>query len=165
MPTTYWARTDSNSANNPALNLLGDPAVEITFVPFGTNGDILLEANGGGFDPDTQVVIGGTAYSFTYELTATLPTLRRDGSRQVPEQFQGSEVIVITVQDYPTAGETTRLTFLPNETATQAEMDAFGNGAISLQNITTSGPGVICFAEGTRLLTPNGKRPVEALRD
>ena len=164
MPTTYWARTDSNTANNPALNLTGDASVEITFVPFGTNGDILLDANGGSFDPDTQVVIGGTAYNFTFELSATLPTLNRDGARQVPDQFQGSAIIVITVQDYPTAGETTRLTFLPNDTATQAEMDSFGNGAISLQNIDINGPGVICFASGTQILTPEGEKPVETLK-
>lgn len=163
MPTTYWARTDSNTANNPALNLTGASSVEITFVPFGSNGDIFLDANGGSFDPDTQVVINGTSYNFTYELTASLPTLRRDGARQVPEEFRGSDVIIVTVQDYPTAGETTRLAFLPDETATQVQMDAFGNGAISLQNISTAGPGVICFGEGTRLLTPDGERKVQEL--
>lgn len=164
MPTTYWARTDSNSANNPALNLTGANSVEITFIPFGTNGDILLDANGGTFDPDTQVVIGGTAYSFVFEFSANLPTLNRDGAQQVPSQFEGSAIIVITVQDYPTAGDSTRLTFLPDDTATQAEMDSFGNGAISLQNIVTDGPGVICFATGTLILTPKGERPVETLQ-
>lgn len=163
MPKTYWARTDSNSANNPALNLTGDGAVEITFVPFGTNGDILLEPNAGSFDPDTQVVIGGTAYSFTFELAATLPTLNRDGAQQVPNQFEGHAVYIVTVQDYPTAGETTRLTFLADDTATQAEMNSFGNGAISLQAIDTNNPGVICFAAGTLILTPEGERPVETL--
>ncbi|MDP2606567.1 MAG: hypothetical protein Q8S00_28850, partial [Deltaproteobacteria bacterium] len=54
MSQTFWARTDSNSANNPALNLTGDPATQITFVPSGSNGDIFLEYNGGAPDPDTQ---------------------------------------------------------------------------------------------------------------
>lgn len=164
MPTTYWARTDSNSANNPALNLTGADAVEIMFAPLGANGDIFLDANGGSFDPDTQVIIDGTAYFFTYELSATLPTAKNDGAQQVPDQFEGNSVIIITVLDYPTAGETTRLTFLPDDTATEADMNSFGNGAISLQNIDTNGPGIICFASGTLILTPEGEKPVETLR-
>lgn len=164
MPTTYWARVDSNTANNPALNLKSDPAVQITFVPFGANGDILLETNGGSFDPDTQVLIGGTAYNFTFELAGALPTTNNNGAQRVPDQYEGKIVYVITVQNYPTAGQTTRLVFLPDENATAAEMNSFALGAISLQGITTTGPGVICFAEGTRIRTPDGDRPVETLR-
>lgn len=148
MSLTFWARTDSNSANNPALNLTGDPATQITFVASGTNGDLFLETNGGAPDPDTQVEIGGIAYDFTFELTATLPTLSKDGAQQVPDQFEGSTVITITVHDYPSAGETTRLTFMPNETATQAEMDAFGLGAVDLQNVTSE-PSPDYIIEGT----------------
>ena len=164
MPATFWARTDSNSANNPALNLTGDPAIEITFVPSGINGDILLEYSGGGVDPDTQVQIDGVDYDFVFELSADLPTLNKDGAQQVPDQFEGTVTYLITVQDYPTTGETTRLTFLPEETATQAEMDDFGNGAIDLQNIDTTTPGVVCFASGTRLETPDGARAIETLK-
>ena len=164
MPDTFWARTDSNSAKNPALNLTGDPAIQITFVASGTNGDIILDYDAGGIDPDTQVSIGGTLYDFTFELSATLPTLKKDGAQQVPDQFEGDPIYVITVQDYPAPGETTRLTFLPESFATQSEMDAFGNGAISLQNIDTTTPGTICFAAGTLLLTPEGDRPVEELK-
>ncbi|MBT8417539.1 MAG: Hint domain-containing protein [Silicimonas sp.] len=164
MPKTYWARTDSNSANNPALNLTGDGAVEITFVPFGANGDILLEYNGGGFDPDTQVEINGTAYNFTFQFSGTLPTTNNQGANQVPAQYRGSDVYLITVQDYPSAGTTTRVTFLPNELATEAEMNSFGNGAIRVQNLDTTTPGVICFASGTLLATPKGERPVDELR-
>ena len=164
MPATFWARTDSNSANNPALNLTGASAIEITFVPSGTNGDILLEYSGGGVDSDTQILIDGVAYDFVFELSATLPTLNSDGAQQVPDQFEGSVIYVITVQDYPTTGETTRLSFMPEETATAAEMDDFGNGAVDLQNIDTTTPGVVCFARGTQLATPDGERAVEILK-
>ncbi|MDU8928985.1 Hint domain-containing protein [Alisedimentitalea sp. MJ-SS2] len=148
MSLTFWARTDSNSANNPALNLTGDPATQITFVASGTNGDLFLEPNGGAPDPDTQIEIGGVLYDFTFELAATLPTLNNDGAQQIPDQFEGSAVIIITVHDYPSAGDTTRLTFMPDETATQAEMDAFGNGAADLQNITLE-PAPDYIVEGT----------------
>lgn len=163
MSQTFWARTDSNSANNPALNLTGDPATQITFVPSGSNGDLFLDYNGGAPDPDTQVDIAGTSYDFIFELSATLPTLKKDGAQQVPDQFEGSIVYTITVQDYPTTGETTRLTFLPDETASQADMDAFGTGAVDLQNIDTITTGVVCFGEGTLIDTPDGPRAVEEL--
>lgn len=163
MPTTYWARTDSSSANNPAVNLRGDPATEITFVPSGGSGDILLEYNGGSFDPDTQVLINGVAYNFTFELSADMPTTKNNGAQQVPDQFEGSTTYLITVSGYPAPGQTTRLIFLPEEEATQQEMDAFGNGAIALQNIDTTTTGVICFASGTLMRTPEGECPVEDL--
>ena len=160
MPTSYWARTDNNSANNPALNLTGDPSVLITFVPSGTNGDILLDANAGAADPDTQVEIGGVTYDFIFEFSATLPT---SGSK-VPTQYYGSTIYVVTVIDYPSPGDTTRLTFLPDDQATEAEMEQFGNGSYQLDNIDTTGPGVICFAEGTLLATPDGECAVEDLK-
>lgn len=55
--------------------------------------------------------------------------------------------------DYSAPGESTRLVFLPEEDAIQADMDAFGNGGVNLVNIDTATPGVICFASGTRLMT------------
>ncbi|NNE89797.1 MAG: hypothetical protein HKN27_17145 [Silicimonas sp.] len=164
MPTDFWARTDSNSANNPALNLTGDDAILISFTPSGTNGDVVLDYNGGSIDPDTQVLIDGVAYNFTFESSSTLPTTVNQGAGQIPDQFEGSVNYLITVQDYPTAGESTRLAFLPEETATQEEMDAFGNGAIRLQNIDTTTPGgPVCFATGTLIATPKGEKPVETL--
>ncbi|MBE9476001.1 MAG: Hint domain-containing protein [Proteobacteria bacterium] len=94
-----------------------------------------------------------------------MPTLKKDGSQQVPDQFEGSTVIIITVQDYPSPGDTTRLSFMPDEEATQAEMDAFGNGAISVQNVNTTPPDIpVCFVKGTLITTPSGQIPVEDLR-
>ena len=166
MPSSFWVRTDSGSANNPALNLTGDASFQITFVTSGGSGDLILEQpSGGGVDPDTQVSIGGTSYDFTFELSGTMPTQKRDGSQQVPDQYEGAVVYIITVQDYPTAGDTTRLTFMPEETATQAEMDSFGNGAIDVQNVDeTPAPGPVCFAGGTKILTIHGEILVEELR-
>ncbi|MGP6086093.1 Hint domain-containing protein [Antarctobacter jejuensis] len=168
MNDTFWARFDSNSANNPALNMTGDPAVEITFVnetPTGGTGDLFLDQPaGGGIDPDTVVSIGGTTYSFTFELVGTLPTTKKNGSQQVPDQFEGNAVYIITVQDYPTPGSSARLAFLPDDNATQTEMDAFGNGAIDIQNLDTSPPpSAVCFLAGTRIDTPTGPVPVERL--
>ncbi|MCZ0812778.1 Hint domain-containing protein [Roseovarius sp. EGI FJ00037] len=145
---TFWARTDSNSANNPALNLTGDPATQITLVESGTNGDLILDTNGGAPDPDTQVEIGGTLYDFTFELSGELPTQNNQGAGQVPDQFEGNAVYVITVQDYPLAGEMTRLAFLPDDNATQVEMDAFGNGRIDVQNLGSE-PAPDYIVEGT----------------
>lgn len=163
MNTTFWARSDSNKANNPALNLKGDPATQITFVPSGTNGDLFFDYANGGIDPDTQVSIGGVTYNFTFELSATLPTTKNNGSQQVPDQYEGSTVYIITVQDYPVAGQTTRLTFMPDENATQAEMNAFGTGAIDLQALDRTTTGAVCFAGGTHILTLLGEVRVEDL--
>ena len=169
MNNIFWARFDSNSANNPALNLTGDAAIEITFVnetPNGDPGDLFLDQPaGGGIDPDTVVSIGGTTYSFTFELAGTLPTTNNNGAQQVPDQLEGGAVYIITVQDYPSAGDTTRLAFLPDGTVTQTEMDAFGNGAIDVQNLDTTPPAApVCLLKGTLIRTPAGDRPVEALR-
>ncbi|MFY0691006.1 MAG: Hint domain-containing protein [Paracoccaceae bacterium] len=171
MSQTFWAREDSGTANNPALNLTGAPSVEFTFVasetsPGAGNGDLFLEQPAPGvIDPDTKVEIGGIEYEFVFELVGTMPTLNRDGAGQVPDQFEGSTVYTITVQDYPSVGETTRFAFLPDEEATQAEMDAFGNGRISVQGLDeTPDPMAVCFAQGTRIRTPDGEVAIEDLR-
>lgn len=164
--TIYWTRTDSNSANNPALNSTGAASIQIEFVTSGTNGDLILEQPAPGtVDPDTQVMINGAAYDFVFELSGTMPTTNNNGANQVPDQYKGSDVYVITVYDYPSAGDTTRLYFFPNETATQAEMDSIGNGAIDIQNLDMTPPeGPVCFAAGTAILTPDGEVPIERLK-
>ena len=164
MGQIFWARTDSGSANNPALNLTGDPAVEITFVASGETGDLFLEYNGGLPDPDTQVEIGGTLYDFSFELSAYLPTQKRDGAQQVPDQFEGQSGYIVTVQDYPAPGDSTRLFFTTDGTASQVDMDSFGTGAIDLQGVDTTTTGAVCFGEGTLIDTPRGAVRVEDLR-
>lgn len=164
MPTTFWARTDNNTANNPALNPTGDAATQINFVPSGASGDVLLDYNMGSVDPDTLVEINGIEYQFSFQLSANLPTQKNDGAQQVPDQFEGSQVFLIEVVDYPSAGDFNRFFFLPDEDATQAEMDDFGTGAISLQSIDTTTTGVVCYVEGTMILTPDGERLIESLR-
>jgi hypothetical protein len=53
---------------------------------------------------------------------------------------------------------------MPNRTATQTEMDDFGNGAIDVQAVdTTPPPSPVCFAGGTFILTPTGGVTVENL--
>ena len=165
MAVSFYARADSNSANNPALNLTNADAIELVFVTDGAGGDITLETNGGGVDPDTLVEIDGVQYNFTYEYSATMPTQKKHGAQQVPDQYEGSLVVLVTVQDYPTPGESTRFAFLPTENATAADMDDFGNGAINVQNLDTTPTSTpICFARGTLIETSVGEKPIETLR-
>ena len=165
--TTFSARIDSGSANNPALNLTGDAAQSITFVNStsgGGAGDLILEANGGSPDPDTVVEIDGTQYSFTLDYTGTLPTLKKDGAQQVPDALEGEPIYVVIVHDYPTPGTDTRFAFIPDESISLAEMDSFGNGAIDIQNVDyTPPPTPVCFGEGTLISTIRGDVPVEEL--
>jgi len=170
MNTSFWARTDSNNANNPALNLNGDPAVEITFVwnsPGGASGDVILENNGGAPDPTSMVSVGGVEYSFTFQYTGTLPDHNRDGAKQVPDHLEGENVYLITLHDYPSVGEDTRMAFLPDTipVVTEADMNDFGKGAIDVQTLDTTPPATpVCFANGTLIATPSGEVPVETLQ-
>lgn len=168
MNTSFWARTDSNNANNPALNLNKDAAVEITFVwssPLSGAGDVILEYNGGNPDDTSMVSIGGTEYSFTFQYIGTLPTLNKNGAKQVPDHLEDEPVYLITVHEYPSAGDDTRLAFLPDSNATEADMNDFGKGAIDVQALNTTPPATpVCFAKGTMIATPNGEVAVEDLK-
>ncbi|MDZ7575061.1 MAG: Hint domain-containing protein [Pseudotabrizicola sp.] len=161
----YYVRTDSSTAGNAELNLTGAPSFQITFVaqtPSGDPGDLWLE---GAPDPTTQVMINGQLYSFSVNWTATLPTTNNQGANQVPTQFRGDEIMRIAVQDYPSPGSVTYLAFMPYEQATAAEMNAFGNGAIAVQNVNTSpDPVPVCYVGGTRLEGVDGAVAVEDLR-
>ncbi|MEX0283523.1 MAG: Hint domain-containing protein [Paracoccaceae bacterium] len=161
MAATFFAREDKNNANNPSLNLENANSVELMFVETGGGDDVNLETNGGGADPNTLVEIGGTQYSFIFEFTGTWPV----GSNKVPDSIEGDDVALITILDYPSSGDSTRFAFDPTGEATQADMDALGNGAIPVDSLDeTPPPTPVCFVEGTLILTPDGERPVETLR-
>ncbi len=167
--STYFARTDSATANNAALNLTGAPAIEIGFVPLTSSpdgGDLFLEQDAGGLpDQDTQVSIAGTLYSFRVDFIGTLPTTNSDGAGQVPAAFRGEVVVRITVLDYPAPGQTLNLVLLPEATATQQDMNAFGTGRIGVQDFSTTVPDVpVCLAAGTLVQTPRGEVAVQRLR-
>ena len=167
MPNTFWARIDSSTAGNPSLNLTVDPAIQITFVNEdidGNPGDYLLD-DVEGIDDDTVVSIGGTNYEFSFELAGTLPTLNSDGANQLPPGFPGEPVYLITVYDYPSDGETTRLMFPADGTQTEADMNAFGTGKIDLlnQDTTPDPDDYVCFSAGTKIRTESGEKPVEDL--
>ena len=171
MPTQFWARIDSNTANNPSVNLKGDPAVFLTFraeTPDGDPGDYQIDVDPTtGRDPDTVVSIGGSTYEFSFIYSGDLPTQNRDGANQVPEQFEGEEIYLITVHDYPSAGESTRFLFMADGSATQVEMDDFGNGKINIQNQSTDPTDpdneYVCFGAGTLIGTPKGEVAIDDL--
>ncbi len=157
---SFYARGDGSTANNAALNVDSksqQPTVQITFNS-GASGDIILDANGGGVDPDTTVTIGGTTYNFTLEQTGDLPL----NNGKVPDVLEGKQITVISVV---ISGKTERFFFVTDGTGTYALMEQFGNGAIPLDNTDTSPTTVyICFCGGTDILTPSGYQKVEELR-
>lgn len=90
---SIWARRDSTTANNNELNPIGTsgpngaPASQLVFTDNNGAGDLSLEYNNGLPDPDTQVIINGTAYNFTVVLVGTLPTGVNNNT--VPLALQG----------------------------------------------------------------------------
>lgn len=156
---SLWARRDSTTANNNVLNpnpISTQPASLLTFTDNGT-GDLSLEYNGGQPDPDTQVIIGGTAYDFTVTLTGTLPT----SGGAVPASLYGRTVAVIQV----VVGGQLReyILVLGEPPATEAQMNQISSGAIPLTAIDYDPP-PFCYAAGAEIETPRGRRAVETLR-
>ena len=155
---TVWARQDSITANNQTLNPIGTnqaPTTLLTFTDNGT-GDLLLEQNNGLPDPDTQVIINGVTYNFTVVLTGVLP-----GNSQVPAALVGRTVVVLNVT---VNGQLREYFYVLGEPpATQAQMNAIGNGAIPLTGVNLNPP-PICFCAGTRIATPTGPQAAETLR-
>ena len=162
MAFSFFARADSLTANNAAMNPIktsgpgGFPVTQITFVSNGPNGDEAIEANNGNPDPDTLLQIGANTYPFTVVFTGTLPS-----NQQVPAALVGRTVMLVNVT---INGVTRELFFvLGDPPATAAQMAAFGTGAIPLGNLNLNPP-PYCFAQGTAIATPQGERKVEDLR-
>jgi len=80
--TTFYARGDSSSANNAALNAQGTNKVAVTTLEFqaAAGGDIILEYNGDAADPDTVVLVDGVEMTFTVEFSGTLPLYNKLGN-------------------------------------------------------------------------------------
>lgn len=173
---TFEAREDSGSANNPSINLTSS-VYSITFSTdlnddgneTNDGGDLLLDKNGGAIDDDTVVYINGEPYSFSVDLTGTLPTTKNNGAQQVPDDLEGKQVTVIIVHGFDSNGDgiadgDLRLMFL-NDGSGTGRMASFGNGAIDIQNVNTNPPPIpICFLRGTLIATPKGEVPVETLK-
>jgi Hint domain len=158
----YYVRADSITANNSVLNPIGTggaqgfPVTAIRFTDNGT-GDLLLDWNSGGVDPDTQVIIGGITYSFTVQLIGTLPV----GNASTPDPLEGKQVALISVV---IGGRTRELFFVLDGTGTPTLMQQFGNGAIPLTLVDIDPPPVyLCFCPGTEIAVPSGRRKVETL--
>lgn len=163
MPSiSYLARGDNQTANNGTINVRPTSQVPVTELTFtsGPSGDLLLDFNGGLPDPDTQVVIGGGSYSFTVVMQGYLPTTGPGASSLAGVNgvdLRGERIIVIEANGL-------RYFFLPDAGLTVGVMSAFPQGAQILEDVTTTGPLVICFVAGTMILTADGERPVESLR-
>ncbi|MEP2532023.1 Hint domain-containing protein [Shimia sp.] len=154
---SFFARGDSNTANNAALNAQNTnttPTTEITFSS-GASGDLNLEPNGGAADPDTTVIVDGVEMTFTVNFSGTLPNSNKLSNVNGLD-LRGEPIVVITTAD----GQ--RLFFLPGGISA-ATMDDFPNGAHDLDAVSTTVNVPVCFARGTLIRTPIGEVPVEDL--
>lgn len=155
---SFYARGASMSANNASLNAQNTNSTPTTLLTFtsGTNGDLKLEANNGGPDPDTQVIIGSTTYNFTLIFSGTLPTSNK--LRNVAgADLRGKQIAVIQANGK-------RYFFLTDGTGSFTIMNAFPNGAHDITAVTTTTPVVVCFLNGTLIETETGPRPIEDLQ-
>jgi hypothetical protein len=154
---TFYARGDSSTANNAALNVQNVSTTATTTLVFqsGATGDIKLDYNGGNPDPNTTLLVNGVATNFTVEFSGNLPTTNKL-SNVNGEDLRGKEIVVITV----TGGQ--RYFFL-TDGSSLATMDDFPNGAHAITSVNTTTTVMICFLRGTLIRTPNGDVPIEKL--
>ncbi|MGR3712670.1 MAG: Hint domain-containing protein [Shimia sp.] len=160
MGISFWAREDSKHGNNYDVDLTNGDAIEITFVKTDEDGDLILEDNGRHPDPNTQVMIGDETYDIVFEMTGEL-----ESGRNVPEEFDGMQVAMITIIDYPETGDETRFMFLPFADASEEDMNSFGDKKFELEDPDRRPDDIpVCFVKGTLITTPEGPKPVEALQ-
>jgi hypothetical protein len=169
----YYARGDSNNANNAELNVQNQSQYPVTAIQFtsGTGGDLVLDYVPDGpdantlpeFDPDTQVIIGGQTYNFVFLKSGTLDPAR------VPAALANDPVYVIKV-DMNGDGDVNdnvdiQIFFTTSPDGTIANMQAIQNGALRIDNLDlTPPPDPVCLCAGTLVRTPCGVRKVESLR-
>lgn len=156
---SFYARGDSSSANNAALNVQGTSTTPVTLLSFSSSGggDIKLDYNGGLPDPDTTLIINGVSMTFTVEFSGTLPTTNKLANVN-GENLRGKEIVVITAQDG------SRFFFL-TDGSSAATMEAFPNGAHAIGSVNSTAPVLICFVRGTLIATPSGERLIETLKE
>ena len=159
MATIFYARGDSPSASNAALNPEGTNTTPVTTLEFVATdgGDIILDYNGGLADPDTVVLVDGAEMTFTVEFSGTLP-FSQTLSNVNGFDLRGAAMMIITTED----GQ--RYFFLTDGSASFATMDAFPNGAQAIENIDTTTNVLICFSVGTLIETPDRQAKIEDLR-
>lgn len=156
---SFYARGDSSTANNAALNVSGTSKTPTSLLTFtsGTTGDLRLDYNGGLADPDTQVIIGGQTLNFTLQFTGTLPATNKLANVGGAD-MRGKQIAVITTS----TGQ--RFFFVTDGSGTLAVMNGFPNGAHALASVTNTTPLFMCFASDTLIATVTGPRPVQSLR-
>jgi len=103
------------------------------------------------------VLVDGVSTTFTVEFSGTLPFTNKL-SNVNGFDLRGEEIVVITTAD----GQ--RYFFLTNGTTSLATMDAFPNGAHTIENVDATTDILVCFVGGTLIRTPTGDVPVEQLR-
>lgn len=158
--SSFWGRFDDNHGNQKQFEPTDDPAKEITFVPKGEDGDLVLEDTNNKPDPDTQVLIDGEAHDFIFELTGTVPQ-----DEDIPEQFWGQEIAVISIQDYPEPGDETRMFFFPEMDPSEEDMNEFEDEEFVVKHPDRHPDDLpVCFLPGTMIATPDGPRAVESLQ-
>lgn len=117
---SFWARGDNSTAKNASINSLNTSqfrVTELTFVavpgasePDDPYGDIILDPNNGGVDPDTQVIINGIQMDFTVEFSGRLPITRNSVTWEWPTRRSSSFRLVDNATTLlPTVAEHTRL--------------------------------------------------------
>jgi len=158
MPTIrFYARGDSLTANNAALNAQNIGTTPTTELTFTSDTSSKLAVNGGLPDPNTQVMINGVTQSFILAFSGTLPLANALAS-VAGTDLRGKQIAVIT------AANGQRYFFLSDGSGTLRIMDEFPNGAHDIAGVTTTAPVLVCFARGTLIRTPSGAQPIQNLQ-
>jgi hypothetical protein len=156
---TYYGRGLSGTANNAVLNVQNVNTTATTELVFssGVSGDLVLDHNSGGFDPDTTVFVNGVERHFSVNF---IGNLQNDNQLKNVNglDLRGAEVVVITID----SGQS--FFFLVNPAVSQASMNAFPNGARDLDGFDPVSDVLLCFVRGTLIRTPMGEQRVEDLR-